>query len=403
MRIAVLGAGPIGLDAALAGVEDGHHVTVYEAAPRVAAGVRAWGHVRLFTPWSMNASSRMRERVPDVPDSGHDRPTGHELADRLLEPVAAALGPDVVRTGVRVLGVARSGRLKHEAIGSPERAATPLRLLLTETDGADGAEWSETADLVLDATGSYGRANPLGDGGLRAPGEAACADRLVRTIPDVTADPAGWSGTTLLVGAGKSAQTTARDLAGVPGARVVWAVRAADPDWGAIPDDTLPSRRALVDHAEAARRDPTGAGPVTVHTGVVVDALRPDGPDGPDSCGVVAVLRGPGGRTEQLRADRVVALTGYTGDTGLYRDLQVHECYATGAPMNLAASLLAGAGDGPADCLAAPAQGVDVLRSPEPDFFVLGMKSYGRSSAFLLRTGYAQVDEVLGAYRSAAA
>ena len=30
------------------------------------------------------------------------------------------------------------------------------------------------------------------------------------------------------------------------------------------------------------------------------------------------------------------------------------------------------------------------------------MKSYGRSGAFLLRTGYAQVDAVLGAYAGAA-
>lgn len=30
--------------------------------------------------------------------------------------------------------------------------------------------------------------------------------------------------------------------------------------------------------------------------------------------------------------DHIVSLTGYTGDAGLYRQLQVHECYATAAP-----------------------------------------------------------------------
>jgi hypothetical protein len=44
---------------------------------------------------------------------------------------------------------------------------------------------------------------------------------------------------------------------------------------------------------------------------------------------------------------------------------------------------------------------VDALRVPEPNFFVLGMKSYGRNNTFLLRVGYEQVDEVAGAYAAA--
>ncbi len=395
-RMAILGAGPIGLDAALAGVDAGWEVTVYEAAPTVAANVRAWGHVRLFTPWSMNVSDRMRDHLAraalDVPVG--DAPTGHEFADRVLDPVAAALG-EAVRTGVRVLGVTRAGLLKHEAIGVPARADGPFRLLLTDGD----EEWSENADLVIDTTGSYGAANPLGDGGLPAAGEARHADRITRTIPDLVRD-GSWAGrTTLLVGAGKSAQTAARDLAGqvsrAPGTRVIWAVRDPDPDWGAIPGDTLPDRQALVDTATALHAGAVDG--VEVRTGVVVDALRAG------SGSLVATLRDGHGRAEEVRADRVLGLTGFFGDTGLYRRLQVHECYATGAPMNLSAALLAAAGEGPADCLAQPAQGVDVLRSPEPDFFVLGMKSYGSNSAFLLRIGYAQVDEVVGAYRAAIA
>ena len=126
-----------------------------------------------------------------------------------------------------------------------------------------------------------------------------------------------------------------------------------------------------------------------MRTGVGVEALRAVGDD-------VGVALSDG---TEVAVDDVVALTGSVGDVGLYAQLQVHECYATAAPMALSAALLAAAGDGPADCLAQPAQGVDVLRSPEPDFFVLGAKSYGRNNAFLLRVGYAQVDEVAAAYR----
>ena len=60
--------------------------------------------------------------------------------------------------------------------------------------------------------------------------------------------------------------------------------------------------------------------------------------------------------------------------------------------MKLAAALL-GAAAG--DCLDTPAFGAEVLASPEPDFFILGGKSYGRGSNFLLDTGFRQVQDVV--------
>jgi hypothetical protein len=386
-RAAILGAGPVGLDAALAFTGAGWDVTVLETGP-VGAHVRAWGHVPMFTPWSMNASERMRRHVVGIPD-GEGLPTGDAFADGLVDPVAAVLG-GAVRTGVTVRGVGRRGLLKHEAIGDPVRASRPFSLLLA-ANGSGGAEWTEEADLVLDCTGSYGTPNALGDGGLPAPGERSLpADRLLRHLPGPAALDA-WTGErVLLAGAGKSAQTAARDLA-ARGIAVLWVVRDPDPDWGVIPADTLPARQALVEESDRLRGGHVPG--VEVRTGTHVAGLR--GHD--DGVGVTLA----GAAAGEVEVDRVLALTGYVGDPSLYRQLQVHECYATGAPMNLAAALLAAAGDGPADCLAQPAQGVDVLRSPEPDFFVLGAKSYGRSSAFLLRVGYQQVDEVVGAYAPA--
>ena len=38
--------------------------------------------------------------------------------------------------------------------------------------------------------------------------------------------------------------------------------------------------------------------------------------------------------------------------------------------------------------------GAETLLHPEPGFFTLGMKSYGRAPNFLLRTGYEQVASV---------
>ena len=54
--IAILGAGPIGLEAALYARVLGYDVVVYEAGSHVAASVCEWGHVRMFTPFGMNRS-----------------------------------------------------------------------------------------------------------------------------------------------------------------------------------------------------------------------------------------------------------------------------------------------------------------------------------------------------------
>jgi hypothetical protein len=56
--------------------------------------------------------------------------------------------------------------------------------------------------------------------------------------------------------------------------------------------------------------------------------------------------------------------------------------------MGLAAALLKHTGG---DCLTAPSAGPAALRNPEPNFFILGAKSYGRNSNFLLRMGFEQV------------
>ncbi len=383
MRIAILGAGPVGLEAALAGVARGDDVTVFEAADQVGGNVRSWAHVKTFTPWDMLSSPRVRAVLGEAAPEGDALPTGGEIVARVLEPVARALAGRV-RTATRVVAVAREGLLKHEEIGSDARAARPFRLLLAH---ADGSESFARADAVIDATGTYGHPNRLGDGGIDALGERAFEPRITRQLTPV--DPA-WAGRTLLLtGAGASAQTAARDLAAfardAPGTKVLWAVRAHSPDWGAIPDDVLPARAALNAGSRALQHGASDA--VRVIPGVVTEALR--AADGR----IAVTLRN--GAAEDVVVDHVVALNGGVGDASIYRQLQVHECYATLGPIRLAATLLASAG---ADCLTVGPSGPDVLLNPEPNFFILGAKSYGRNSQFLLRTGWQQVDDVFATH-----
>ena len=97
------------------------------------------------------------------------------------------------------------------------------------------------------------------------------------------------------------------------------------------------------------------------------------------------------GKERSWDVDRIIANVGYSPDTNLGRELQIHECYATLGPMKLAAAL---AKQGGGDCLTLSAGGSAVLLNPEPNFFILGAKSYGRNSHFLLKTGFDQVREL---------
>jgi len=384
-RIAVLGAGPIGLEAALYARTLGYPVTVYEKG-RIGDHLRAWGHVTTFTPWSLNVSPlglrRLLETEAWRPEPNPEAfPDGREIVRDYLEPLAGL--PEMkgtVKEKVRVVAVGRAGVLKGDGAGDGTRRNRPFRLLL---EGAEG-ETTAAADIVLDATGVFGQPNPLGRDGIPAPGERAARDRIATGLPDVLGrDRDRYEGRrVLVVGGGLSAATTVCALETLEGASTVWSTRAGVPPLAAIPGDSLPARAALV---EAANRLARSGSPRLRHVPESsVQALSAEGEE------LSITLDTPAGE-ERVTVDRVVAQTGFRPDNRLYRELQVHECYASGGPMKLSASLLGVTG---ADCLEQTGFGPDSLTNPEPDFFIVGHKSYGRNPSFLLRVGREQVRDV---------
>ncbi len=388
-RLLIVGAGPVGLEAALAAVESGWDVTLVERET-IGANVLRWGHVRFFSPWSMNTSPRGRAVAFGGAAAPDDAvcPTGREYVELYLEPIGARIR-SVARAleQTEVLRVGRAGVLKTEAIGAAARRGRSFSALVRS---ADGGESLLEADAIIDASGTYGNPNDLGPGGLPVPGEGAVRDRITWVIPDVLGvDRALFAGRrTLVVGSGFSAATTLSLLLvlaeSAPGTEVVWVTREGRAPYPRIDGDALPDRDAL---AALGNELTAGTAGVEWLGGYDVVGLA-------DVAGRVGVrLAAADGNERREVVDQIVANVGYRPDTALHRELQVHQCYASEGPMKLAVSLLAADG---ADCLAQPAAGADALENPEPDFFVVGSKSYGRNSQFLLRVGLEQVDAVLG-------
>ena len=407
LRVAVIGAGPIGMEAALEAGRRGWAVCVHDAG-QVGEHLRRFGHVTLFTPFSMNSTPEGRERLRSAgvdlpPDEAHI--TAGDLVKRYLAPLARL--PElrgVVREGERVTHVGRDALGKAGGDGSAGRSARPF-LLRIEASGA--APRFDTADVVVDASGVYGQPNATGPGGLPATGEDDLGDSVERHLSGRLAGAQGdyARGTTLLVGDGHSAATAlvALDALARNGAslRVHWIHRARPVVFHEVEHDPLPAR---LDLARRANRVATGAPWLTRHRGVRVLAYerRPDGrvrvtlglPDDDPREELDSVSR----EARTLDVDRVLALVGYRPDLDITRELQVHHCYATEGPMKLAAAILASAAASPdagGDCLAQVAHGPESLRNPEPGFYVLGAKSYGRNPQFLLSVGHQQVRDAL--------
>ena len=92
-KVAVIGAGPIGLAAAAHLVRRGIGVEVFEAGASVATHLESYAHVRLFSPWRYNVDSAARELLQDAgwsmptPDG---LPTAGELVEHYLQPLASS-------------------------------------------------------------------------------------------------------------------------------------------------------------------------------------------------------------------------------------------------------------------------------------------------------------------------
>ena len=386
-RLAVLGAGPAGLEAARLLTALGGDVTVYEAGSTVGAGLGRFPHVRLFTPWSdcvaEGALDDLRAHGLAVPDHDPDVcPTVTELLDGYLGAIARLPRlQDHIRLGHRVVKIGRAQALRFDV---PRRGESPFRLLLEDPRGRERVVH---ADVVIDATGITTAPAWVGRGGIPAPGELDLRrrERIVGHLPAILgAARARYAGRrVLVVGSGCSAATAIIDLAALraeaPATRVDWVVRHdGRQPVRPVMDDPLPGRAALIEAANAQ----VGLA-ARLHRGTWVERLV-EARDG-----VIEVHLSSG---ERLVVDEVLGLVGYLPDFAMIDTLQLELDHVTRGPRRLAELLRRG------DRARAPAHGAlhrdhvgpEVLVGPEPDLYVIGHRSFGSRADYFLQAGYLQ-------------
>lgn len=381
LPVLVIGAGPQGLAAAAHLLERGIEPVVLEAGDGPAASVSEWGHVRLFSDWPElvdAAASRLLEPTGwTMPATTY--PTGAEWVSRYLGPLAVILG-DRVRFGQRVIGVGRKGR---DLLIDEGRSDQPFVVHVRDDSGAESLV---EARAVIDASGTWTSPNPAGADGLAAIGEgdAASSGIVSYRIPSAGEFNEFAGQHVVVVGNGHSAVTAIIELAEVvrerPGTRVTWVLRRAalGGTFGGGDADELPARGALGRRAKAA----VDGGLVDMVIGFRTERI--DLSDGH------AVLVGEDGRALGS-AERVVVLTGFRPDLSFLSEVRLELDYRLQAPVRIAAEV----DPNIHSCGSVRATGAADLAQPEPNFYVIGAKSYGRAPTFLALTGYEQVRSVV--------
>jgi thioredoxin reductase len=382
-RAVIIGAGPMGFETALRALDRGFDVTMLEAG-RVGENIRRWQHVRFFSPFGMNISPRVRQALLGNLPSDDAILTGGEFVEAVLQPLSRL--PELegkILLGRRVVSIARNGLGKMGLPNHPLRTERSLRIL---AEDVEGREQIFEADLVFDASGVYGQPNWAGSAGIPAPGERHLGSRIVRHLRDFDGSEfQRYVGKKiLLIGHGHSAAHAALALNDIikrePSTQVIWAVRTdrAKPVLE-VPDDPLPERDKVAQAANAIAQNPSN---VRIIRRATLEALV-------EARNSVKVKLKVWRNFEEAEVEEIIALTGYRPNLEMLRELTAEFSGVSEGVAGLYRALT-----NITDCLAKIEINPKDLQTGEPNFFSVGIKSYGRNPGFLLKSGVEQLEAI---------
>ena len=386
LPVVVIGAGPVGLAAAAHLLERGIEATVLEAGAKVADNFRQFAHVKLFSPWRYNAdraSVRLLENYGWIAPDPEELPTAGEMVEQYMEPLASL--PEIASrliVDARVTEISREG---FDKVRTKGRENSPFMIRFIWNNQVREIK----ARAVIDASGTWKRPNPLGANGLPAKGEVESRNRITYGIPDILGDQRSRyaARTTLVVGSGHSAANSLialAELAVVDGnTRILWAVRGNDLTrvFGGGAADALPARGQL----GSSLRELQDSGRLTLIRDFRLVSVENDG-----STLTVAGTNSEGQETRVSSIDEIIGATGQRPDYSIAAELRLEL-----DPWLESAKALGPLIDPNVhSCGTVRPHGHRELSHPEPGFYTVGVKSYGRAPTFLMATGYEQVRSI---------
>ncbi|MGG4344817.1 FAD-dependent oxidoreductase [Paenibacillus lautus] len=386
LPVAIIGGGPIGLAAAAHLAERGQQFILFEAGPSIGQNILQWGHVRLFSPWQYNidkAAERLLLKHGWQLPVLKELPFGQEIVHQYLEPLAKLpeLNPYIM-LNARVVSISRKNTNKMK---SANRAAAPFVLYVERNGITERLE----ARAVIDASGTWAHSNPLHADGIWTREERDLKDRIYYGIPDLSAaeQRQKYAGKRIaVVGSGHSAINTLLDLVNLKksdaNTEILWLMRKRNVEeaYGGEENDQLEARGALGSQIHQW----IDAGQIQVVTPYMIGGLS-------HKDGKINIKGTVHGEDKEMQGiDEIIVNTGSRPDFSFLSEIRLSIDPATESVEALAPLI----DPNVHSCGTVRPHGEKELRHVEKNFYLVGMKSYGRAPTFLMATGYEQVRSI---------
>ncbi len=386
--VAVIGGGPVGVEAALYARFLGYFVILFDAR-RIGSQLLRWGEVPMSVPFG-TATSALGLAALEAQGVSQDLPdpdlvvSYKDYIEKYLVPIAKSdLLEECVHINSPVTSVSRAHYPKRQPVSIEERAEDEFRLLL---NGRVRGEFTQLADIVLDCSGAGRIPAGIGPGGGMALGQSTLSPHFEvgpRDLGDKDRDRFAGKHT-VLFGSGPAACRNAAQFTTLvgenPSTRLTWVIPRgkAHEEWLSVVA-TISSDLAI-----ESSRILSGNCPGTVHV---------------DAWGAESLSRDENGKwqvkllvgeeeTADLEAD-VILVTELTDPWHFTDGLGVELCPSRRVTTSASQWLARQTGNE----LAISAES---FITSEPHYYVLGRKSVGGDSRLGFQHAREQIRQVFG-------
>jgi thioredoxin reductase len=385
LPVAIIGGGPVGLAAAAHLIKKGEKFIVLEAGDSVGSSVLEWGHVRMFSPWQYNIDQTAKELLEKSGWTSPNKealPTGRELVEEYLLPLSNL--PEIkeqIMFRAKVVGIAKKA---YDKLKTGKRDTVPFQLYVE----VDGDTKVVEAKAVIDSSGNWSNPNPILSNGIWTNAERKLHNQIHYGIPNVVQLENRYQNKSIMViGSGHSAINALLELATLQqkftDTKIYWVLRKKQIHevYGGQESDALAARGELGTRIQQL----VESGRINILTPFHINGVYPAN----DKITVTGELNGEEFTLGDI--EEIVVSTGFRPDTSFLNEIRINLDSAVES-INALAPLI---DPNIHSCGTVRPHGEQELRHPEKNFYIVGMKSYGRAPTFLLATGYEQVRSVV--------
>lgn len=385
LPVAIIGGGPVGLAAAAHLIKKGEKFIVLEAGDSVGSSMLEWGHVRMFSPWKYNIDQTAKELLEKSGWTSPNQevlPTGRELVEEYLLPLSNL--PEMkeqIILQAKVVGVAKKA---HDKLKTGKRDTVPFQLYVE----VNGDTTVIDAKAVIDSSGTWTNPNPILSNGIWTNAERKLHNQIHYGIPNVVQLENRYQNKSIMViGSGHSAINALLDLATLQqkftDTKIYWVLRKKQINevYGGQENDGLEARGKLGIRIQQL----VESGRINILTPFHINGVYPAN----DKITVTGEMNGEEFTLGDI--EEIVVSTGFRPDTSFLNEVRINLDSAVES-INALAPLI---DPNIHSCGTVRPHGEQELRHPEKNFYIVGMKSYGRAPTFLLATGYEQVRSVV--------